>query len=707
MALLFRNAFRTGAKCVMAVLTVAGVAEASGIAHAQEASTPATSIIGKWLETLNGYDTVSTSYGAIEPGDSPRSATVKDGVIIIELPSNQTFEAGDVTLRVSFDAIAFTGLTQSGDQISADRIEIPGSIDIGTTLTTEDGAASNSVEPKPDDSASAMQETPDSAKTVGSQFHASYQDILIEGVSAPLELPELNLAKTDPMAFARAIFNTLRKVTIKRAFIASGTATSTTPDVGSSAATYEDLSLFGMADGRIAEEYVGEVHSTETTAITNPDGTAQKIDVKMGPIVVRGVDLVPLAPLFGAPAEADRTVLLDREEILNLEITGADAQGKIGGIMLENVSVPKQEPLRLFALLELQSKGETVSEEDLGIAAIEALGAFSLGRMEFNDLEVTADQGKASLRRFLLRDLSGQGLGEIALDDFFVSMADQGEAEFDHAGISGIDFPPIAALAALEGVDNPSPQQLQDALPIIRKVIVSSLGIAIPAENVSLGLDLFEMSQGAHVGKIPTRTSLIVDGLILPTDQITDENVKSLLQSLDIEELAINQSLSVAWDPNTRDLSIRDLTWEMVDGGTATLTLTLGNVPETLFTNPEMAQVALASATFKKADLRVKGAQIVNAFLDQESAKNQIPKDMLAEGLVETLRGELGPFAGTAFSEELLGALRTFLDNPDELAVTFAPATPVPMAEILGLVMTSPQALPERLGARAAATAAQ
>jgi hypothetical protein len=703
-ALVLAETFRSGAKLLTLGISLSGFAAALGSAQAQETASPATAIVEDWLDTLDSYDTVTTSFGAIEPGDSPRSATVKDGVITIEFPSDQAFKAGDVTLRLSFDAIAFTGLAQTGDQITADRIEVPGSFDVDTTFMTEDEAASGPLDPKPDDSASAMQETPEGAKTAGAQFHASYQDILIEGVSAPLSLPGLELAKTDPMGFARAIFNTLRKVTIKRAFIASGTATSTTPDVGSSAAIYEDLSLFGMADGRIAEEYVGEIHSTETTTTTNPDGTPQKIEVKMGPVVARGVDLVPLAPLFGAPAEADRTVLLDREEILNLEISGDGAQGKIGGIMLENISVPKQEPLRLFALLEKQNKGETVSEEDLGIAAIEALGAFSLGRLEVNDFELIADQGKASLRRFLLRDLNGQGLGEFALDDFSVSMADQGEAEFDHAGISGIDFPPIAALAALEGVDNPSPQQIRDALPIIRKVIVSSLGIAIPAENVSLGLDLFEMSQGAHVGKIPTRTSLILDGLILPTDQITDENTKALLQSLDIEEIAINQSLSLAWDPITKDLSIRDLTWEMVDGGTATLSLTLGNVPETLFTNPEMAQVALASATFKKADLRVKGAQIVTAFLDQESTKNQIPKDMLAEGLVETLRGELGPFAGTAFSEELLGALRTFLDNPDELAVTFDPATPVPMAEILGLVMTSPQALPERLGAKAVAT---
>ncbi len=707
MALVFTNKIRSGAKCLVLATTVLWFAAAMEPARSQEAASPATAIVTDWLDTLNGYDTVSTSYGAIEPGDSPRSATVRDGVITIELPSGQTFEAGAATLRISFEAIAFSGLTQTGGQINADRIEIPGSIDFDTTFTTEDGAAAPSQESKPDDSASAMQETPPDAKADGSKFHASYQDILIEGASAPLELPGLELARTDPMAFARAIFNTIRQVSIKRAFIGSGTATSTTPGVGSSAATYQDLSLFGMADGRIAEEYVGEIRSTETTTLTDPAGTPQKIEVSMGPVVARGIDLVPLAPLFGAPAETDRTVLLDREEILNLEISGADAQGKIGGIMLENISVPRQEPLRLFALLEKQGKGEIVSEEDLGIAAIEAFGAFSLGRLEFNDLEVTADQGKASLRRFLVRDLSGQGLGEFALDDFSVSVQDGGEMEFDHAGISGIEFPPLTALTALEGVDNPTPQQLQDALPVIRNILVSSLGLTVPTENISLGLDLFEMTQGSHVGKIPTRSSLVVDGLVVPTDQITDESVKSLLQSLDIEELSINQSLSVAWDPATRDLSIRDLTIEMVDGGTASLTLTLGNVPETLFTNPETAQVALASATFKQAILRVKNAEVVTAFLNEEAAKNQMPKDILAAGLADTLKGELGPFAGTAFGNELLSALQTFLNTPDELTVSFEPAAPVPMAEILGLVMTSPQALPERLGAKAVATSTQ
>ena len=707
MTLVLAEKFRSGAKYLVLGTTLSCLPVVPGSALAQEAAAPATDIVSMWFDTLNNSDMVSTSYGSIEPGASPRNATVKDGVITIELPADQAFKAGDVTLRLSFDAIAFTGLTQTGDEITADRIAVPESFDVDLTFKTNDATVSAPSEPKPDDSASAMQEAPDGQKTVGGQFHTSYRDILIEGLSVPRALPGLDLAKSDPMAFARAIFDTTRKVAIKRAFVTSATATSTTPDVGSSSATYDNLSLIGMADGRIAEEYVGELRSTETSPVIASNGVPQKIEVKAGPIIARGVDLVPLAPLFGAPAEPGRTVLLDREEILNLEISGAEARGEIGGIMLENISVPKQEPLRLFSLLEKQGKGEPVSEEDLGIAALEAVGAFSLGRLEVNGFEVTADQGKASLRRFLVRDLSGQGLGEFALDDFSISMTDQGNVEFDHAGISGIDFPPIAALTALEGVDNPSPQQIQDALPVIRNVLVSSLGMTIPTENVSLGLDLFELTQGGHVSKIPTRTSFIVDGLLIPTEQITDESVKTLLQSLNIEELAINESLSVAWDPNTKDLSIRDLTIEMVDGGTATLSLTLGNVPETLFTNPEMAQVALASATFKKANLRVKRAEIVTAFLKAESAKNQMSKEMLAEGLVETLRGELGPFAGTAFSEEFLAALRTFLNNPDELTVSFEPAAPVPMAEILGLVMTSPQALPERLGAKAVATAAQ
>lgn len=705
MALVFAEKFRSRARCV--VLGIALSFVVAGSAQAQDAGSGATGIIGKWFDKLNSYDMVSTSYGSIEPGDSLRNATVKDGVITIELPADQAFKAGDVTLRFSFDAIDFTGLTQTGDEIMADRIAVPGSFDVDMTFKTKNEAGSAASEPKPDDSASAMQETPDSVTAVGGQFHASYQDILIEGLAAPRALPGLDLAKTDPMAFARAIFDTTRKVAIKRAFITSATATSTTPDVGSSSATYENMSLIGMADGRIAEEYLDEIRSTETPIGTGPDGGAQKIEVKAGPIIARGVDLVPLAPLFGAPAETGRTVLLDREEILNLEFSGDGAKGEIGGMMLENITVPKQEPLRLFSLLEKQGKGEPVSEDELGIAALEAFGAFSLGRLEVNDLDVSADQGKASLRRFLVRDLSGLGLGEFALDDFSISVQDEGQIEFDHAGISGIEFPPIAALTALEGVDNPTPQQIQAALPILRSVLVSSLGVTIPAENVSLGLDLFELTQGGHVAKIPTRTSLIVDGLVVPTDQITDESVKSLLQSLNIEELSLNESLAVAWDANTRDLSIRDLTIEMVDGGTATLSLTLGNVPETLFTNPETAQVALASATFKKANLRVKGAELVTAFLNEESSKNQMSKEMLAEGLVETLRGELGPFAGTAFSEEFLSALRTFLNNPDELAVSFEPAAPVPMAEILGLVMTSPQALPERLGAKAVATSAQ
>ena len=161
--------------------------------------------------------------------------------------------------------------------------------------------------------------------------------------------------------------------------------------------------------------------------------------------------------------------------------------------------------------------------------------------------------------------------------------------------------------------------------------------------------------------------------------------------------------MSIAWDPNTQDLRLSDLSFELKDGGRASLALTLGQVPKTIFTAPQQAQTALASATFKSAELRVIGAEVVTVFLKTESAKNQISPEMLAEGLIESLRGEMGPLAGTAFSEELLAALRDFLKQPDELVVAFEPSSPVPMAEILGLAITGPQALPERLGARVAA----
>lgn len=690
---------RNTRRILLSCICLAGVSANPGLAAAQDTAPKASGIVNGWFEALEKNDLVTAEYGTLVPGDGARDIIINDGELTFTLPLEFTYDVGRISFRLSFNSLELSGLRQDDDTIIADSIEIPGALSISMQFAEPEAPAGETGQ-EPQDNV-ARKRAPGSIAA----FEATYNDILIEDMSAPRAWPSLQLARTNALGFLHDMIDTTRKLAVKRAFIDTASVNSTTTDIGTSSAFYSDMVMIGMADGRIAEQSIAEVRISETSAIPGADGLPQQVEFRAGPVFVHGLDIVPLSAFFGDPADLERTVLLDREEVLDIEITAEDGSGRIDYFNIEDISMPAPQSLAVFALIQREARGEPISEEEIGIAAIEAFGAFSMSRLEVGGIEVEAEGVNASLRRILLKNLSNKGLGEFSLSDFALEVKNEGDATFDYAGVSGITFPPLKALLALDTVDEPTPQQVLDALPTIRKILISTLAANSTSEPFSFSLDLFEQLQDGHIGKIPTRSSITVDGLLVPADAVTDPELKAVLQDLGMDEIAVNKSLSISWDPQTRDLEVGDLSVDLRGGGKASFKLTLGQIPETLFTNPESAQIVLATATFKGAELRLEGADVVSVFLEKEAAKNQIGEELLAEGLIDTLRGEMGPLAGTAFSEEFLDALRIFLKAPDELVVVLEPSAPVPMAEVLGLAITSPQSLPARLGARAFANA--
>lgn len=705
---------QTGSKCISSrlstcafLLVLASSFAWVGSAHAQEPASASADVINGWFDGLNAHDTVSASYETIEPGKRRDSVTVNKGVISVFVPSEELFDTADLGIKISFDSIIFTGLTQTDTHIAANQIEIPGAFDITIGLAPEEKLA---PAPLQDDKETADTNN-DVAKvpeTPGSSI-SSYQGVLIEGFSAPRAIESLKRASSSPKVFARTAFDAFREIKINRAFVETLTSATRSADTNLSNSSSKDLVIIGMADGRIAEQSVDEFEVNELLTPATDGNPIETQRFLAGPVYARGFDIAPLAGLLDGKTDPERTTLLDRKEILNIEFSSAGANGQLGGILVENVTVQAQEPLAIFDLLEAEMNGTPVSEEKLGVAVLQALGTFSVGRFEFSNLSVDSREADVDLRRLLLREVSGRGLGELSVEDLELAIDGSGNASVDHIGIGKVKFPAIAALIALDGPGEPTSQQILAALPRVGHVLSSKLYSRVQAEadteEVELELALFEIRQGYDIGNIPTNISLILDGLIAPVNAIDDPEFKALLTGLKIEELEFNQSFAAGWDPVTKDFVISDLTLSLRDGGNASFSLALGNVPESLFTNPEAAQLALVGATFKSAKLQVEGADIISAFLKEESSRNQISEELMVEGLVDAMRGDLGPLTDTAFGGELLSSLRGFLKDPDELTVAFEPQAPVPMTEILGLALTSPQLLPERLGARIAANA--
>ncbi len=658
-------------------------------AAATAAANAATEILTRWLESIDAADGFSVQAGDVLAGDRNRSASIQNGLIRYTVPSPDFFNTGDLDITVSFNEMQFKGLRTSDGFMHAGSIEIPGSFDLSVKLVPRHTMDSETLS------------GPDRAVT----FEASYDDLLFEGITAPLSLPKM--AATGPSASILAYLTAFRDVKIARAFAAEATATTHIDDSQNSSTHYEDLVLIGLDDGRLAEQSVGKMRTIEKILAGPESAVLGDMDFTSGRISLYGFDIVPIAALLGGTAEPDRTQVLDREEITDMRFAAGDVTGSIEDILIENIEVLSLQPLELFRLIDKEAGGQAVSEDELGRASLKALGVFSLGRFESSSVEIKVDGGTSGLHRFLVRDLNGRGFGEISLDDLEINMGDEGAVFVGHAGINRVTLPPLGALLALDGVDEPTPAQILAALPTIGKIIVSSLEVQAPdltgdgsKESANVSLALLELLQGGFVSNIPTRSSLIVDGLTLPVSQLSDPDLEEVLGKLGVEELELNHGLSLNWDSDTKDLDLKNISVQILGGGTASLSLRLGNVQESLFTTPELAQLALASATVKSGHLRIEGAELISAFISDEAARTKLTPELLAEGFAKTLRGELGPLADTRFGADLITAFQKFLNDPDELMVELAPTSPVPVTELLGLFVTNPNGIPERLGAR-------
>lgn len=735
-------------------------------AYAQE-QTPneATAILNTWAEGLNALEGVTASFKSVKAGDTSRSATLTGGKISYSLPNFPWFaqdggsRPGKLSLSVSFDEMDFAGLRETGDRIEADTIAIPGTLDVRLEVEAApdepkkissgpEGSSDASPSPSPQpqgtdnvtpDRGDSPALTVQTSVLVAGTMEASYQDVLIEDFSAPIALPPKPEGATGAIATARQWLEAFRQVRTARAFIAEVTSNSTTEGAGSSSSVYNDVLMLNLNDGRVAEEAISKFRVLQETP--GPDGQSQTLDMSGGTATVRGVDLAPLAVLLGGPEEPGRTTLVDREELLDLTFSADGAKGRIASVMLEDMTLADPSKAKLVGIVERTEKGETVPEEETGMAVLSDMGKFSLGRMEFNGLEVESPEVSAQLRRFLLKELSGTGLGEVSIDGLQIQTqetpaASSGNGDdagqdtappatsvfLDHAGIFRVGFPSAAALSVLGTAGEPTPEQIQAAMPTIGKMIVSALEVTLPddsgkdaAENTgedaaassTIRLNLAELLQGGFTNKIPTRSSFVIDGLTVPASQITDQGLRGLLDQLGIEELEFNQSFSVAWSPATEDLSLSNLTVELRGGGKASLSLELGNVPAMLFTSPDMAQVALAGAVIKSGRLRVTGEELISALLSDQAQETQLTEEQLADGFADALRGEIGPLAGTRFGEDLIKGFRSFLTNPDELSVVLEPKTPVGVAELLALAVTSPSSIPDRLEAKVISGAAK
>ncbi|MEH0072553.1 hypothetical protein V6L77_23650 [Pannonibacter sp. Pt2-lr] len=199
-----------------------------------------------------------------------------------------------------------------------------------------------------------------------------------------------------------------------------------------------------------------------------------------------------------------------------------------------------------------------------------------------------------------MKDISSEGLGLFAFDGFKLD-SDQGaqsvSVNLGRIAVGDIDFPLMDALIRTTQLEthgmDPSVQDILDARPIIGLAEVLDVSVKAAALGDSpIELEAYRQTEKGHINRIPTEAGLVIKGLRFPAAMVPDPQFQDLAKRLNISEVVIDQNFEMNWDESTGDLTLKDLSLEMKDGGKIHMTFTIGGIPKDIFENPELAQMA-------------------------------------------------------------------------------------------------------------------
>jgi hypothetical protein len=106
----------------------------------------------------------------------------------------------------------------------------------------------------------------------------------------------------------------------------------------------------------------------------------------------------------------------------------------------------------------------------------------------------------------------------------------------------------------------------------------------------------------------------------------------------------------------------------------------------------------LQQLTFNSASIRFDDASITKRVLDYVGAQQGVTGDQLAQSLKGMVPILVAQMKMPDLQNQISTAVSAFLDNPKNLEIKAAPASPVAVPMIMGAAMGAPQTLPQVLG---------
>lgn len=190
--------------------------------------------------------------------------------------------------------------------------------------------------------------------------------------------------------------------------------------------------------------------------------------------------------------------------------------------------------------------------------------------------------------------------------------------------------------------------------------------------------------------------TLNVDDINVPAS-IMDPEIKAFMDASGYENLLLDINMDGAYDAGTQNLEMNSLTIDAAEMGTFNFSAQFGGIISEMLQDADQIQGLMATATLRGANLKFANNSIFEKGLDFAAKMTGNTAEQLKSQAPFVLGLGLGQINNPAFTKMVTEAVSKFLDDPKSLAISIAPENPVPVAQIGGAAMSSPQTIPDLL----------
>ena len=670
-----------------------------------------------WVDIADGYDFVEISHGGISHNSTGNVTDIKNlvirfkksitksekskalksddnapssnddatkalGKITDKRATDNTNSGGNISYAVSFPVVSFTDLAFDGDYYSARKISAD-TTQLDFTIS-ETGQSDS--------------------KAVG-----NFNNFFIENVKWA-RLPQIIENKTKPVSTYFPLFEALVDISFDRAKLAGMSMVQEMSDPQLKITTNYGPMEVGKTDrGNFSTMRVQGMEMQMGDENTSPSSDIPITSFRMGEILATDYNyrtlLDNLAPGKIASGDNDPYQNLLGEMIFDdIAVTVQDAKFSLGRVLTKDVDIrpPKIDVLgeidRLVALeVAKQQKADgknTAPIDDKRIIGIIAsvYGMLRLGEFELSDMKFVAPHaGNGKMDSYRVADLSASGLGEFSLGGVNFTGNDGEIVNLDRLALLDLKFPSIQSLMNLKkSRERGDFKAVLEAIPTLANFFIKGMEIRIPGSGeFSMAQNNIRMSN--FIGPVPTNVDIKIKDVKMPVSQL-DREPREIFSAMGFENVEFSYYFKGKWEEATKLLLLQSGS-DMKDAGIVDINMVIGEIPRSVFENPQSAQSAVAFATLDSANVTFEDRSIVDKGLKVAGAQQGVNAETMKAQVIGLLPIMLQVLGKPAFVDEVTAAVKEFLDTNGSIAANIAPATPVLILQLMGAAASAPGAV--------------